>query len=284
MRIKHRDSIILSLALVAAILSLAARAHAQVDPWEFEVYPYATEGPGVIELETDNAVVTNGHSAGGEGTAAGAFRSQGMWYNQYELTYGLTDRIEAAAYLNMAQPSGHGYWYAGSKYRLRGHLFDEETLPVNLGWYVELEWHKTPQFDTDELELELRPIIEKDLGRLSIMLNPTFEKPIFIGPDKNKGFEFGYSAGLYYRWMRELSPGLEFYGAPGNIDDNDPLHQQQHYIFPVLWGAFHNGIEYNLGPGFGLTRGSDRVIVKFNVELEKYVGALFKSADGGWFF
>jgi hypothetical protein len=284
MTIKHRDSIILSVALLAATISLAPRAHAQVDPWEFEVYPYATEGPGVIELETDNAVVTNGHSEGGEGTAAGAFRSQGMWYNQYELTYGLTDRIEAAAYLNMAQPSGHGYWYAGSKYRLRGHLFDEETLPVNLGWYVELEWHKTPQFDTDELELELRPIIEKDLGRFSIMLNPTFEKPIFIGPDKNKGFEFGYSAGLYYRWMRELSPGLEFYGAPGNIDDNDPLHQQQHYIFPVLWGAFHNGIEYNLGPGFGLTRGSDRVIVKFNVELEKYVGALFKSADGGWFF
>jgi hypothetical protein len=284
MTIEHRDSIILSVALLAAIISLAPRAHAQVDPWEFEVYPYATEGPGVIELETDNAVVTNGHSEGGEGTAAGTFRSQGMWYNQYELTYGLTDRIEAAAYLNMAQPSGHGYWYAGSKYRLRGHLFDEETLPVNLGWYLELEWHKTPQFDTDELELELRPIIEKDIGRVSIMLNPTFEKAIFIGPDKNKGFEFGYSAGLYYRWMRELSPGLEFYGAPGNIDDNDPLQQQQHYIFPVLWGAFHNGIEYNLGPGFGLTRGSDRVIVKFNVELEKYVGALFKSADGGWFF
>jgi hypothetical protein len=284
MTIMRRDSIVLSLALAAAILSVASRAHAQVDPWEFEVYPYATEGPGVMELETDNAVVTNGHHDGGEGTAAGTFRSQGMWYNQYELTYGLTDRIEAAAYLNMAQPSGHGYWYAGSKYRLRGRLFDEETLPVNLGWYLELEWRKTPQFDSDELELELRPIIEKDLGRLSIMLNPTFEKPIFVGPDKNKGFEFGYSAGIYYRWMRELSPGIEFYGAPGNIDDNDPIHQQQHYIFPVLWGAFHNGIEYNLGPGFGLTRGSDRVIVKFNVELEKYVGALFKSADGGWFF
>ncbi len=23
-----------------------------------------------------------------------------MWYNEHELTYGLTDRIEAAAYLN----------------------------------------------------------------------------------------------------------------------------------------------------------------------------------------
>ena len=143
----------------------ASRA-AQVDPWEFEVYPYATEQRGVAELEVDNAVIANGHSQGGNGTAAGTFRSQGIWYNQYELTYGLTDRIEAAAYLNMAQARGHGYWYAGSKYRLRGRFFDEGTLPVDLGWYLELEWHKTPQFDDDQLELELRPIIEKDVGRV----------------------------------------------------------------------------------------------------------------------
>ena len=284
MTIMRRDAIVRALALAAAILFFASHAHAQVDPWEFEVYPYATEGPGVLELETDNAVVANGHSEGGEGTSSGQFRSQGMWYNQYELTYGLTDRIEAALYLNMAQPSGHGYWYAGSKYRLRGRLFDEETLPVNLGWYLELEWHKTPQFDDSELELELRPIVEKDFGRLSIILNPKFEKAVFLGPNRNKGFEFGYANAIYYRWMRYLSPGIEFYGGIGRIDDSDPLREQQHYIFPVLWGSLPNGIAYSIGPGFGLTSGSDRVIVKFNLEIEKYVGALFKSADNGWFF
>jgi hypothetical protein len=281
-----RRELIVRTGVALMLLIFASRAHAQVDPWEFEVYPYATEGPGVVELETDNAVVVNGHSQGGEGTSAGAFRSQGTWYNQYELTYGLTDRVEVAAYLNMAQVSGHGYWYAGSKYRLRGHLFDEDVLPVNLGWYLELEWHKTPQFDDNELELDMRPIIEKDFGRFSILLNPKFEKAVFVGPNKNKGFEFGYANAIYYRWMRYLSPGIEFYGGVGNIDDNDPIHEQQHYIFPVVWGAFSNGIEYNVGPGFGLTSGSDRVIVKFNVELEKYVGALFKpaSSEGGWFF
>ncbi|MGD0073488.1 MAG: hypothetical protein ABSD31_04020 [Candidatus Binataceae bacterium] len=202
-----------------------------------------------------------------------------------ELTYGLTDRIEAAAYLNLAMPSGRGLWYAGSKYRLRGRLFDEEVLPVNLGWYVELEWHKTPEFDDNELELELRPIIEKDLGRWSLIVDPIFEKPIFLGPNKNKGFEFGYASAVYYRWMRCLSPGVEFYGATGNIDDNDPLYAQQHYVFAVLWGKLPAGIEYNVGPGIGLTRGSDRVIMKFNVELEKFVGAIFgPSPDSGWFF
>src|ERR1700726_4591534 len=110
-----------SLAALTVLIS-SRHANAQVDPWEFEVYPYTTEGRGVAEIDTDNAVVPNGHSEGGNGTAAGKFRSQGMWYHEFELTYGLTDRIEAAAYLTLALPSGGGYQYAGSKYRMRGRL------------------------------------------------------------------------------------------------------------------------------------------------------------------
>ena len=96
------------------------------------------------------------------------------------------------------------------------------------------------------------------------MVNPVFEKPLY-GGGHDQGFEFGYRNGAYYRWMRYLSPGVEFYGGIGLIDDNDPLRQQQHYIFPVVWGELPHGIEYNVGPGFGLTAGSDHVIMKFNV-------------------
>jgi hypothetical protein len=282
--VKLRPLFLLSGFLLAAPYLFAPPAHAQVDPWEFEIYPYATESRGVLELETDNAVVANGHRQGGTGTAAGDFRSQGMWYNAYEFTYGITDRIEGAAYLNLSMPSGHGMWWAGDKFRLRGRLFDEETLPVNLGWYVELEWHKRPQFDDTDLELELKPIIEKDFGRLTLIANPVFEK-VLLGVGHDRGFEFGYRNGIYWRWSRFLSPGVEFYGGTGLIDDSDPLRSQQHYIFPVLWGKLPHGIEYSVGPGFGLTAGSDHVVVKFNLELERFVGALFgPSKESGWFF
>jgi hypothetical protein len=43
----------------------------------------------------------------------------------------------------------------------------------------------------------------------------------------------------------------------------------------MLNGAFPCGIEYSIGPGIGLTRGSDRVITKFNLELERFIGSLF---------
>jgi hypothetical protein len=176
--------------------------------------------------------------------------------------------------LNLAHPDGSSLQYAGSKFRLRGSLFEQGQLPVDLGWYLELEWHKTPEFDGSELEFELKPIIEKDFGRFEIDLNPKVEKAL-TGPDKHKGFEFGYVAGLYYRYRRWLSPGLEFYGGVGLIDDSDPLHEQQHYIFPVVRGEFPGGIEYSLGPGIGLTRGSDQVIMKLNLEFEHFVGSLW---------
>jgi hypothetical protein len=265
-------------------LLIANPAAAQLDPNEFEVYPYATESRGMVEIETDNAVAVNGHHTAPNGTAAGTYPSDGFWYSGEELTYGLTDRIETAAYVTFGMPRAHGFWWTGDKLRLRGRLFDEETLPVNLGWYTELEWHKTPQFDDADLELELKPIIEKDIGRASLILNPVFEKPLY-GRGHDQGFEFGYRNGAYYRWLRYLSPGVEFYGGIGLIDDSDPLHAQQHYVFPVLWGELPHGLEYNIGPGIGLTRGSDRVLMKFNFELERFVGALFgPSAESSWFF
>jgi hypothetical protein len=274
--------LVMGIALTLAPV-MANAAYAQMDPYEFEVYPYATLSRGMIEIESDNAVVAKGFNQADKGLG-GVYPSQGTWFSGEEFTYGLTDRIETAAYITFAQPSGHGFWWAGDKVRLRGRLFDPGTLPVDLGWYTELEWHKTPQFDDADLELELKPIIEKDIGRFSLVLNPVFEKVLY-GAGHHEGFEFGYRNGAYYRWLRFLSPGVEVYGAIGLIDNNDPMDEQQHYIFPVLWGQLPHGIEYSVGPGFGVSKNSDHVLVKFNLELEHWLGAIFgPSPENSWFF
>ncbi len=259
------------LLVIAGLLLLASPAFAQIDPFEFEVYPTQTEGQGILELESLNSFVPKGHHGPGEGTSAGALPSASMYRTAVELEYGITDKLEGAAYLNLAHANGGSLQYAGSKYRLRGSLFEQGELPIDLGWYAELEWWRTPEIDDQQLELELRPIIEKDIGRWSFILNPKVEK-VLAGPGHNKGFEFGYANKISWRLSRYFSPGLEFYGGIGLIDDSDPLYAQQHYIFPVV-DTFIQDIHVNFGAGFGLTRGSDRVITKLNIELEKYVGS-----------
>ncbi|MEA2679283.1 MAG: hypothetical protein QOK03_1005 [Candidatus Binataceae bacterium] len=270
-----RSEMMLAVVLCAAVVLMTNRsARAQLDPFEFEVYQTQTYGAGMFEFESLNSFVPKGHTQGDNGTSSGDYASNLMYRTMIELSYGLTDKIEAGGYISFARPNGASFQYAGSKYRLRGSLFEQGELPIDLGWYVELEWHRIHQFDGNELEFEFKPLIEKNIGKFEIDLNPKFEKVIFIGPDKNRGFEFGYAAGVYYNVIRDFSPGVEFYGGIGLIDDNDPLHAQQHYIFPVIRGEAR-GIEYSIGPGFGLTRGSDRVITKVNLEFEHFVGALF---------
>ena len=261
------------LLLALLLLAYARTAAAQLDPFEFEVYPVKTAERGMLEIESLNSVVLNGSRHGEKGTSKGTFPSQSMWRTAIELTYGLTDRVEAAAYLNLAKPRGDDLQYAGSKFRLRGSLFDPGELPIDIGWYFEFDYHRTPKFDDQKLELELRPIFQRDLGDFSFIASPKFEK-ILVGSEEKKGWEFGYVSGIYYRWLRFLSPGVEFFGAIGMMNHPDRVRDQQHYIFPVLHGEWR-GLGYSIGPGFGLTHGSDRTLFKFNVELEKYIGAIF---------
>jgi hypothetical protein len=263
----------LSILLALAFLTSARPANAQLDPFEFEVYPVKTAERGMLEIESLNSVVINGSRHGEKGTAKGTLPSQWMWRTAFELTYGLTDRIEAAAYLNLAKPNGDTLTYAGSKFRLRGSLFDQGQLPVDLGWYFELSYARTPRFDDQKLELELRPIFQRDVGNFSFIASPKFEK-ILVGSEEKEGWEFGYVSGIYYRLLRAFSPGVEFYGAVGMMKRPDPTREQQHYIFPVVHGEWR-GLGYSIGPGFGLTHGSDRMLFKFNIELEKYIGAIF---------
>jgi len=108
---------------VAALLLVASDAAAQVDPFEFEVYPYQTVGKGMVELESLNSFVPSGHSHGDAGTSSGDFASHAMYRTAFEFTYGLTDHLEGAAYLNLAHPNADSFQYAGSKFRLRGTLF-----------------------------------------------------------------------------------------------------------------------------------------------------------------
>src|SRR4051812_43642974 len=208
---KHHRLVVL---LALFLLAYARPSAAQLDAFEFEVYPANTLPRGMLEVESLNSVVTNGSRHGEKGTAKGTLPSQSMWRTAIEVTYGLTDHIEAAAYLNLAKPRGGDLQYAGSKFRLRGSLFDQGQLPVDLGWYAEISYARTPQFDDQKLELELRPILQRDFGDVSLIFSPKFEK-ILVGSEEKKGWEFGYVSGIYYRWLRVFTPGIEFYGAIG---------------------------------------------------------------------
>jgi len=252
-----------AIGITVLLLTLGAGPARALNFFELEAYPATTEGKGLHEIENLSTYVANGRRPSEEEEEGEEARRHHLFRTSLEYNYGLTDKIDLAAYLDLQWPDGQAPEYAGVRFRGRGALWDKGRYPVDLGWYVEAE---VPHGGESDLELELRPIASRDFGRLSVDLNPSFELPTVS--EERRTLEFNYAARLYYRWSRSWQPGLEFFGGIGQIRDVDPSREQEHYVFPMLYARLVPGLKLAAGPGFGLTRASDPVILKLKVEYE----------------
>ncbi len=233
-----------------------------VDPYEFQIYGYATQGKGNFSPQLLNSFIPSGHKEG-EGGTSGTFASQSMMRTAIELEYGLTDKIDVAYYINFARPVGENVQYAGSKLRFRGRFAEKGVLPVDLGWYVEMEqW--TRAINDDTLELEFKPTLQKDFGPVSIIANFPFEKVLRGATAKTQLFEVGYLTEISYQKSKRLRFGIQFIGGPGGVKNMDPLRDQQHYVMPVVHFVAPGEVRSTVGVGFGQTHGSDHVLLKAN--------------------
>ena len=233
--------------------------------FELETYPATTEGAGLHEFESLTTFVGNGRSHRYDGDDEA--RRHRLVRTSLEYNYGLTDKIDAAMYLDFERANGQDAEYAGSRYRFRGALFDQGRFPVDFGWYVEAE---VPHRGAAQLEFEFRPLLSANLGKFTVDVNPAFELPTIA--DERRTLEFNYAARVVYRASRRFMPGIEFYGGIGQIRDVEASKAQEHYILPVVYARIFDGLKLAVGPGFGLTRGSDKVILKAHVEWEFTIG------------
>lgn len=247
------------LLLFAMFLPTHAKA---VDPYELQIYGYATQGKGVFSPQLLNSFVPYGRTEGDGGTS-GTFASQSMMRTAIELEYGLTKKIDFATYLNFARPAGEDVQFAGAKARLRGRFAEKGVLPVDLGWYVEIEqWQRS--INGDVLEVEFKPTMQKDIGRVSIIANFPFEKVVRGESKSEQLFEVGYLTEVSYQKSSRLRFGIQFIGGPGGVKNMSPVREQQHYVMPVVHFIAPGEVRSTVGLGFGQTNGSDHILLKAN--------------------
>jgi len=243
------------------LLNAWAWPAAALNFFELEVYPATTDGKGVHEIEYNSSYAAIAPDSAGDEEEG--FPEQGLYRGSLEYNYGLLDKLDVAAYLDLAWPDAEGPQYAGNRFRARGYFWDKGEMPVDLGWYVELE---VPQKDAAKLEIEFRPIISRDFWRFSVDLNPQFELPLVA--DERRTFEFSYSARILYRLHPRVQPALDFFGAIGQIRDINPPTAQEHYIFPSIYTKLATGVYAVVGIGIGYTRASDPLLPRFGIEYE----------------
>lgn len=245
--------------LGGSALLLSQAAHA-LNYFELEVYPYNTAAQGEVELENFTAYTRRGTQ-----DAPVPENNQGLVRNSMEVTYGVTDKTEVAGYLDYSRARGNDNWdFKGSRAHVRTRFAEKGEWPVDLGLYAEAE---LPHQDENDLEFELRGIVEKDVGKWTFDINPIFERTL-KGIEKEEGTELHYAASAIYRLNERWHPRLDFFGDFGPLHNFEGRDEQTHLVSPAVDCLFGHGLSASFGVAYGQTQASEQQIVRARVEWE----------------
>lgn len=121
--------------------------------------------------------------------------------------------------------------------------------------------YQRPVFSPDTWTWEIRPIIDRQLGRWYFALNPALERS-FHGPSVSQGVAFSPNAKVSFDFNKYVTGGLEYYASYGRLGDFYDFHSQQQQFFPAIDLNASPNWEINFGVGIGPTASTDHLIIK----------------------
>lgn len=246
-------ALLASFSIASFLFAASARAQ---DNYEIQVYSYDTVEPHHTMFELH----TNFTFEGSKAVQDGVRPTEHAWHETLEITHGFTPWFETGFYIFTSLRNGDGWDWVGDHIRPRFRVPESWHWPVGVSLSQEFGYQRHA-FSADTWTWEIRPVVDKKMGRWYWSLNPAFDRS-FHGPSVNKGLEFSPNFKFSYDFTPKISGGLEYYGAMGPVIGFDPLQDQQHQIFPTLDLNLSPRWEFNLGLGVGVTRSTDHLIAK----------------------
>ncbi len=249
------DYFVAPVLFAALALAPLGSARAQ-ENYEIQVYPSETIEKGVTMLEFH----TN-YTADGRRTIApdGVLPTNHAIHETIEITHGFTPWFEIGFYTFMSTREGTFSWI-GNHVRPRIGVPADWHWPVGLSLSQEIGYQRA-EFSPDTWTWEIRPIVDKQIGRLYVSLNPTLEVSL-EGPSAGAAPAFSPNAAVTFDVTHEVNLGIEYYGAYGPLGGFDAPSQREHQIFPSINLNISPDWEFNAGVGFGLTGATDHLIFK----------------------
>lgn len=243
------------IALFAALIVVARPLRAQ-DNYEIQVY-----GSEIVETGHTMVELHSNFTIGGTKTVEdGLYPTNHQLHETIEITHGFSDWFETGFYIFTSSQNGYGIDWVGDHIRPRVAIPKKWNWPIGLSLSQEIGYQRR-QFSTDTWTYELRPIIDKQIGRWYFDFNPTFDKSIH-GETANQGFIFSPNVKISYDFTKKITGGVEYYGSLGPVTGFYPIPQQQQQIFPAIDLNVSPKWEINFGLGVGLTQSTPHLITK----------------------
>ena len=258
MRCANCDTALIA-RLSLVVIAFAAMTKAQGN-YEIQVYGADTVPAGRTMIELHSNYTAKGIQLSPDGT----YPTNHQEHETVEITQGLNDWSEVGFYIFMnVGPNNQGFKWVGSHIRPRVRIPDSWKWPVGVSLSTEVGYQR-PIFSRDTWTWEIRPIIDKQIGKWYIAGNPALERS-FHGPSVHGGISFSPAAKLSYQFMKKIAGGFEYYGETGPLTGFSAFYTEQQQFFPAVDFDFGPAWELNFGVGVGVTRSTDHLIVKMIV-------------------
>ena len=241
------------LVLVGLLGAVRAAAHGN---YEIQVYGSDTVAPNSTMVELHSNFTENGQKQ----TIDGVYPTNHQEHETLEITQGINDWAEVGFYIFTSEQNGHGVQWVGDHIRPRVRAPTSWHLPVGVSLSTEVGYQRAV-YSPDTWTWELRPIIDKAIGRWYLAFNPALERT-WRGPDVVHGVQFAPAVKVGFDFTKWISGGVEYYADYGTIGRFDPLHQQQQQVFIVTDLNVSPQWEINFGVGVGETASTDHLIFK----------------------
>jgi hypothetical protein len=226
------------------------------DNYEIQVYGSQTVPKNSTMVELHSNFTFDGTTE----TVDGVLPTNHMLHETIEITHGFTDIFEIGFYFFNAIGSDNRTAYVGSHIRPRIMVPKEWHWPVGVSLSLEGGYQKS-EYSSDTWTLEIRPIIDKTMGKFYVSVNPTFEKS-FKGMNQGAGYIFSPNAKASYNLTKVVAAGFEYYGSLGPIYDFYPPPQQGQQLFFAIDLDWSPDWEFNCGYGIGNSPSTGNQIFK----------------------
>lgn len=224
--------------------------------YEIQVYGSETVAPDSMMVEIHSNFTANGQRA----VIQGVYPTDHQEHETLEITEGFNNWFEVGFYVFTSEQNGHGVQWVGDHIRPRVRVPPSWHWPVGVSLSTEVGYQRAV-YSRDTWTWELRPIVDKSLGRWYLAFNPALERT-WHGPDVAQAVAFSPAVKISYDFTKRISGGVEYYADYGSFTQFDSLHNQQQQIFVVTDLNVSPKWEINFGVGLGPTAATDRLIVK----------------------
>ncbi|HEY2825276.1 MAG TPA: transporter [Gemmatimonadales bacterium] len=240
----------------AVLATLAAGTARAQENYEIQVYGSETMAAGhtIFELHSN---FTGTGSTLPTGTM---LPTDHALHETLEITHGFNGWFELGWYIFTAVPNSGGWNWVGDHIRPRVRAPEAWHWPVGASLSIEAGYQRQ-EFSEDTWSVEIRPIIDKQMGRFYWSVNPTMGLSL-KNPAGDHALTFEPNVAVGFDATEQVNLSLEYYGSLGPVTGFVPSNQQEHLIFPAVNLNVSPKWEINFGVGFGLTDAGDKGIVK----------------------